>query len=288
MVISEKSLERSLLPILCFGAAANALLPGAIEAATNSGLIGALTAGLGHSFVVWICLGLAVRLSLHPTRLSMSYGAWLLTLLLSALLLIPSAIVAWLTCIAFCALWYTQAERHRHADLAIFILAATASREPICQSFLHLFAAQILHVDAWVSGALLKLLAIPATVAGNTITQESGHSLLVLTGCSAFTNLSYALLLWMSFTLFRHGAITHQDMLRAAVMLVLIFATNSLRLAMMTLDPFWYETLHSEHSEEILECLSIGIALLSVKRSNPYESHSDCPDTVSNVDSRAS
>ena len=164
-------LEQHIFPLLCFSAALNALLPPVIVSLKTTDLTDALITGFGHSHVIWLCLVVAMKLAgkaqhhnkaIHP-------GTGLLLLLASLLLLIPSATLSWLICIALALFWRYQKGVTTDAQLAAVILIAIAVRDPVCQSFLHLFAQQILAFDAWISSMILILINNPATVSGNTV-----------------------------------------------------------------------------------------------------------------------
>lgn len=279
----RKKLDQLFVPAICFIAAVNALIPSVNDSIRHQALSQALTSGFGHSFVIWLCCGLALMAFLkgkkHQAN-ALTPIQWLFLLTVSLLLLIPSAILSWMVCIFLCLIWRSTAGENSGPPVASLMLIAIASRDPVCQSFLNLFADQILSIDAILSGSILKLFNNPAEITANTLTQIDGHSLLILTGCSAFTNLSLALLLWFCVSLYRHTHLEVVDFFRAFLIVLLILSLNSLRLAFMAIDVVWYELLHGPQSQQLIETLTIIISLTCVRRrqSNetvPHVEHSD-------------
>lgn len=273
--------EYLIVPIAVFIALFNALLPAALES-VNHGLLSAASSGFGHSFVIWFCLLLAICLcrdgsgrSHHSDNL-MAFTATstlferLLTALLIALIMIPSASLSWIICALLSLLWLkslTRDSRYRRAALIVF---AIAIRDPSCQFFLTFFADQILSFDAWLSGLLLLFSNESFQIESNTISQDNGYSLLILTGCSAFQNLSLALLLWLTLSLYRHQEITTNDGIRAALLIVAVLAVNGTRLALMAINKDWYLFLHDGDGALLIDAFIVLFALLCV-RSTSHE-----------------
>ena len=285
-------LEQHIFPLLCFAAVLNALLPPVIVSLKTMDLTDSLITGFGHSHVIWLCLVVAMKLTYQTRNQNKAIhpGTGLLLLMASLLLVIPSATLSWLICITLALFWRYQKDSTTDAQLAAVILIAIAVRDPVCQSFLHLFAQPILAFDAWISSMILILINNPATVSGNTVTLaggiNDGHSLLILTGCSAFTNLSLALLLWFTFTLYHQQYFLKQDYLRAVLLVSLILTLNGTRLAMMAIDESWYHLLHEGRSQEVLEFLTIVIALICIRRSSHHENTTDTQHPADRVDHR--
>lgn len=265
-------LKQKLIAIICLSAAFNAMLPNMLQNIEQSDWFSATIHGFGQSYVIWICLFLVLKLSIikqeNECNISVLSSALLATL--SIALLIPIATLSWLVCAGMCLVWRSIKSTNDSTEIASSILFAIAVRDPICQSFLNLFSEQILNFDAWISGLMLVMTDNPAIVEGNTIVQPSGHTLLILTGCSVFTNLSLAFLLWISVTLYLHRVFILPDTLRALTLILCIILMNAGRLALMAIDIHWYEFLHSDYSQELIQVLTILISLLCIRRNTTY------------------
>lgn len=269
-------------PLLAFLAAFNALLPASLLALHQQGFMDAAASGFGRSFIVWLslftCLALLVKaakyLSLEqPTRrqiaTKVSLTDTLCLLLLALALLVPVALFSWLICSLCCLVWLarsstaTKAARLRRA--AALLLLSIAAREPITQVLLHSFSAEILGFDTWLSGLLLAG-DEQFSLRGNTINHQDGFSLVILTGCSAFTDLSLALLLWLTAMLWLHQRLRWQDSYRIVLITLLILATNATRLALMATGEQLYRFLHDDFGAQLFDLLVLVWPLVNIRR----------------------
>lgn len=273
MKIKLSNISVYLLPFACFFAAINALLPSFINALIYEKFTHAALRGFGHSYVIWMCIGLALTLAWQQREhfKELNQTQLLLLLALCLLLIMPSSILCWFVCAAMSLLWLQLNKQDKALKVVCSMLVVISLREPLCQALLHLFAEQILTIDAWLSGALLKFTDQTITVSGNTISQVDGHTLLILTGCSAFNNLSLAMLLWFCLSMYLHTSIQRPDYQRLVILLTTILSINTGRLALMAINEDWYHYLHDGRSQELIDFLTISIALLCIRRSKQDE-----------------
>ncbi|WP_028469052.1 hypothetical protein [Neptunomonas japonica] len=271
MMMPQANPKRLLLPVLTLMAVINALLP-AIMQSLNEPLLVAASSGFGQSYVLWFSLFLSAFL-LSNTQIkyrAQPRGFLLYATLISTLMVLPNATLSWVLCSLCCGIWLKQicGQDGKHTILersAVLILFAISIRSPVCQLLLSLFSNEILNFDAWFSGIFLQILTPDAIVENNLITQESGHSLLILTGCSALGNLSWAMLLWFSLTTYLHHTITTRAYLRIVCVVVLILSINSIRLSLMALDEQWYLQLHEGDGADFIEAITLLLTLTCVK-----------------------
>ncbi|WP_415883790.1 hypothetical protein [Neptuniibacter sp. QD34_54] len=266
------STETLFFPLVTYLAVINALLPEVIRTLLSEPFNAAVFNGLGHSFVVWVVLFISMRLTLEVqfSKVKTTPVYIYAGILLCSLLLIPSALLSWLVAAASAWLWLRHPMQEKHR-IAATILFAMAIREPCCQLSLTLFANQILTFDAWFSSLFLPLFQIEAAVAGNTIVQANGFSLLVLTGCSAFTNMSLALLLWLTLSLLKHGDLERRDIKHAVILALVVLTINGLRLSAMTINHAWYSFLHDGFGATAIEIFTFIVTLICVRRRDNYE-----------------
>ena len=251
----------------------NAMLPAMLES-SKQGINSAINAGFGHSFVIWFCLLLAAKFSVEQAPLkTKTRGQTLLPTLqlllitfLLLLILIPSATLSWIICALLCLFWLHQEKSNPLPNITALIILAVAIRDPICQIFLNLFADQILSFDARLSGIILQLTGTEFSIDNNTISQANGYSLLILTGCSAFHNLSLALLLWLSLSLFSNQKLITQDYIRAVLLGGVVLGINGTRLALMATNHSWYLFLHDGNGALLIDALIVLQTLLFVRK----------------------
>lgn len=262
-----------LLPLLIALAIFNAILPATIEHIRVSGFVDALLQGFGQSFVIWLSLAIAVWLYNRSDidRTTPSNIVLLMCLLLSLMLAIPLATLSWCIAAVLVLLW-RSVFRHDHYSRAVTILiCAVALREPVSRVCLTLFSSEILSFDASIAALMLQMFNQEFVVNNNLIVQPNGYSLLILTGCSAFGNLSLSLLLWLALTQMVHQHVRYTDLTRIILVAVLVIALNALRLALMALDPQWYELLHQGTGASVYEGLGLISTLLCVRWRTRHE-----------------
>lgn len=277
-----------LLPLLAALAIFNAMLPAAFEHIRLGGFLDSLQQGFGQSFVIWLSIAVAVRLYQHseidhstpPTKVLAV--AFLLSLLLS----IPLATLSWCIAAMLSLLWRNFNRHDAYSRAVAILICAIALREPISRLCLTLFSSEILSFDASIAALLLELSNQQFVVENNVISQPNGYSLLILTGCSAFGNLSLSLLLWLALTLMLHQRIQTRDLLRIGLVAMIVIGLNALRLALMALGPDSYDLLHQGMGADVYEGLGLLCTLLCVRWRNRHEeTASDITDSATRSDS---
>ncbi|WP_315983406.1 hypothetical protein [Aliamphritea spongicola] len=252
-------------------AALNALLPAALTAIYSQGLLQALAEGFGRSPVIWLSLlitYLLCRKARHeqpghrPVSLNRSITDACIAGILTLTLLLPIALLSWLVCAAAAICWLRNS-RQPYARAAAWLMISIAVREPVTQLLLNGFTDQILGFDTWLSALFLPA-GDQYSVSGNLINQANGFSLLILTGCSAFTNLSLALLLWLSVSLWYHQRLNKTDLLRAGILCLAVLIINGVRLALMATGPELYAYIHDGDGMLIVDALLFITPVLCV------------------------
>lgn len=264
-------------------AALNALLPAALFSIYNQGLLSALLEGFGRSPVIWLSLLIAVLLyrkapqfqtaQTRPKKNGQqthfqtdSIPGVCLAGFLTLALLIPIALLSWLIC-ALSAFFWLRNSVNRYMMAAAWLMLSIAIREPLTQLMLNGFADQILGFDTWLSALFLPP-GDQYSVSGNLINQDNGFSLLILTGCSAFTNLSLALLLWLSISLWNHQRLNMADLLRAGILSIIVLIINGVRLALMATGPDLYAYIHDGDGMLIVDALLFIMPVICVRPAN--------------------
>lgn len=273
MIASRSALSVNLLPILTALAVMNAVLPAAVEHVYQLGIVGALLNGFGQSFIIWLSIAIAVWLwnqSSPPTE-SPRATIVILSAVLSLSLVIPLATTAWIVTVLLALLWHCSYVHDRYSRAAVVLVLALSIREPATRLLLTLCSSEILGFDATIAALFLEASGRQFDVVGNLIVQENGYSLLILTGCSAFGNLSLSLLLWAALTLMLQQQFVRTDSVRVVAAAMLVIALNSLRLALMALGPGWYNLLHEGLGASMHELGAMLLTLACVRWKSCYE-----------------
>ena len=177
------------------------------------------------------------------------------------LLLIPSASCKALACLLLVAtLWRRGHSNDQRAVLQItlaFTLAVLWG-----QQLFALCSGPVLALDAWGVGQWLQLLGWEILQDGNRIERVGGHALIVLKGCSSFSQLYLVALAWLvsSCWLAPERALYRQLPLLGLVLLCYI-GSNQLRLVLMSLDLRWYGWLHSGTLAQLYQWLVMLLLL---------------------------
>lgn len=280
---SFRFLSSHLVPVLVVLAIVNAVLPAAIVSIGGDGILNALLDGFGQSYIIWLCIIIALWLwrNAMPVSERMTWFVLICASFLSFMLIVPLATTAWIIASAAAILWRFALPHDKFSRAAAVLMIAISIREPASRLFLTLCSSEILSFDAHVAALFLRFSDSNFNVIGNLIAQENGHSLLILTGCSAFGNLSLYVLLWVAITLMLHQAFMRNDLIRVALLLMIIIGINSLRLALMALSPDLYEVLHSGMGATAHETLTLLLTLTCVRwRSCDENDNSDTDGSI--------
>ena len=265
-----------LLPLLAALAAINAILPAALKSISQQPFLSAMTSGFGQSYVVWFSLACCIVLWRKSTAVKEHYNGitYLLIVVLSAALLIPLSTINWLICAICAALWLSNPRTHSYARAAALLLLATALRDPSTKLLLTLFADQILSLDSWLTYVSLSYFNdLEVSQQSNLISHKDGYDLLILTGCSAFVNLSLALLLWLALSLLHRNRLNAVDYAFACAVTVAVIAINTARLSLMAIDQYWYQLLHEGDGAMAIEITILVIAAMPTLGRIFYEAH---------------
>ncbi|USP08033.1 hypothetical protein L1S45_12600 [Aeromonas dhakensis] len=161
------------------------------------------------------------------------------------LLLIPSASCKALACLLLAAsLWRRQQPWDERAALHIVVAFTLAVLWG--QQLFALCSGPVLALDAWGVGQWLQLLGWETVQSGNRIERVGGHALIVLKGCSSFSQLYLVALAWLvSSCWLAPGRALHRQLPLLGLVLLLYIGSNQLRLVLMSLDLRWYGWLHT-------------------------------------------
>ena len=146
------------------------------------------------------------------------------------LMLVPMATLSWFAAGILAGYLFFKG----YAKSGNLLLMLACLREPITATSLKLFSGQILNTDALLTNFILKFMGNATDLQSNIVLTETGHPLLILTGCSVFTNLSYVSLLWFALHVYFQHKVTKASWIVLGGILILTIISNSLRLALMT------------------------------------------------------
>jgi hypothetical protein len=171
--------------------------------------------------------------------------------------LVPSSLAAWLSLFAVSAIGIASDAQRRLVHQLPLALAATQLWKGIGFKVL---ATPVVAAEAAILGAALKLIGFDAVVVGNAIHITPDHSLILLAGCSALSDLGLILLGWTAvFMLVRPGV--QVPFWRLAVVGGATVVLNLLRLVLMSLNRDWYELVHNGIGASLYDALLCGLVI---------------------------
>lgn len=239
----------------------------ALQDVKSDGFSALLSHGFGANYIVWFALLVGSRIILSQEIKRNSTRDYIVLCAALLLICIPSANLAWLAA-SFVALSLINKCPSPFASLLIF---TACIREPITSVALKIFAGNILGMDAHLTNIALKLMGLKALLQSNILITENGHPLLILTGCSVFTNLSYVSLLWLSIYASKNLRLSTLSFLSLTILILLTLGSNAMRLALMTTSEQAYLYYHDGTGSQIFEWGLMALSLLLIIVSSHYE-----------------
>ncbi len=246
----------TLLGSLAAAGLANGLLNRVIDAVASEGLAGGIAGTFGISALVWIAASICVAQAW--TAKPEPAGAWDIACawIAAAMLCVPSDIVSWVT-VSGVALYFirrtTPSSALRRA--AVILLAITIP----CFWSRILFA--LLSDTILAADAFLVSTAIGTERSGNVFeTADGTGAIWIAPGCSSLANVSLAILCWTLFVNARPGnrIKATNAVVWCGLSATVVIAINVGRMALVGLEPQFYEAVHGRVGSAIAGWLTLG------------------------------
>jgi hypothetical protein len=171
--------------------------------------------------------------------------------------LVPSSLMAWTALFGVSALGLIADTPRRLAHQLPLALAATQLWKGVGFKVL---ASPVVEAEAAVLGTVLRLIGFDATVIGNVIRITPEHSLILLAGCSALSDLGVILLGWTAvFMLVQPGV--QVPLRRLALVAGATMTLNILRLVLMAVDQDWYELVHNGMGASVYDAVLCAVVM---------------------------
>jgi len=239
----------------------------------EGGIVTVISNGLGSNYIIWgaILLGTQRLWTSQKIRNNNDF----LWLLLPAIILqlIPFASVAWVSASYAALIIIAFFPRKTLENLASTLIFCAMLREPTINIFLKVFGQSILSFDAYLASITLNLMGYNNQLHSNIVAVDGGLPLLILTGCSAFTNLSFISLLWILV----HVVIGQRKLVKPiqslSALIVLCISINSIRLALMTFSIADYQFYHDGDGASYFQLLLFSLAFLFSYMRCHYATH---------------
>jgi hypothetical protein len=225
------------------------------------------TGGIGDiSAIVWFACFAGISLLLRGKKEEVTSADLAIGLVFLALTAVPVNEVNWaaVTGLSLYILLFAQGEpARRRGALILLTLTGPMLWTRLLFAF---FAKPILIFDATFVAWLLG-----THWTGNIVGFADGSGdLVILPACSSLANVSLAFLCWVSVTQWLGHQWSRQDILWCGLACVSVVAVNTVRIAIMGLSHWHYETFHYGWGATVANAITlgliIGITALGVRR----------------------
>ena len=242
--------------ILLVGGCLNGFAARLFEAWASSGALPLFAVSPIEMFALFVAAsGLLTALSANRT----ADGVGAAEVMALAGMLVPSSTVAWIATGGY-ALWLMRRARGdvRTAAALFLGLALTSLWAATLLKWLTL---PITSFEAWTVGLALGLLRSDIVQTANIVGTVDGHSLVILTACSALDALP-RVLLGIAATAVFLGPLNGKRLLAAmAVATVIVFIGNEIRLLLMTWSANLYDWVHGPIGANIYDGWQVLLVL---------------------------
>jgi hypothetical protein len=237
---------------------ANGLAGRVIHTIDVHGWADAIFSTFGISVIVLAACFLGISFILDEQNDEISSADIAVSAALFCLIILPVGAMSWLavTALSLYILLFTPAKESR-CQGAIILLAMTV---PMLwgRSLFLLFGDFILKLDASLVGWMLG-----SHRSGNMV-EFADHSgtLVIVPGCSSFTNMSLAMLWWVTISQAVRHRWCYQDISWWLLACASVVAVNITRISLMGLSYSYYDTIHSAWGNTVTNVITLSLTVL--------------------------
>ncbi|MGA2795900.1 MAG: hypothetical protein ABSE69_20820 [Roseiarcus sp.] len=171
---------------------------------------------------------------------------------------LPSTRMIWVAAVGVAMLWWIFNGGDQKLRAAGIVLAALSVQEFWGHLFFNLFALPLLRAETAVVGTMLQAARAGTVWQDNVITGPSGFGIMIYTDCSAFHNLSLAMLCWLTLSKLDHQNWEIRDFVIGGVVGITMILWNLARLCLMAWD---INLFHYWHDGVGAQIFAIGASL---------------------------
>ena len=228
----------------------------------SDGFASALTNTFGVSVVVIAAAAAGLNLAARSPGRSIDWLDRGVGAMYLAALCVPRSLVS-LAALTFLAAYEAvRGRRSAAATAAASLFIGIAVCQLWGRVFLQLFAEPVLGADAALVATLLNIIqGGGAEHAGNLVNTVTGQSLIILPRCSSLSNISYALLCWMTVLRASRPQWRKADLRMLPVVVGGVVLLNVVRMTLMGVSPGLYLLVHGPAGVNVTNSLVLVLAI---------------------------
>lgn len=177
-----------------------------------------------------------------------------------AVLLLPSSTLAWFATAAYAAYGCLRFPRSARLGAALFLGLALTSLWSA--TILAWYTSAITAIEARCVAALISLLRDDIVQTANVVGRPDGHTLVILTACSAFDVLPRTLLGIVAVASFMGPLDVRRCGIACVAATVTVLAGNQIRLLLMAWSAPLYEIVHGPVGANVYDLLQVALVLV--------------------------
>jgi exosortase/archaeosortase family protein len=183
---------------------------------------------------------------------------------------LPVSHFIWMAATGAAVYWYLSSPDDLNLRSAAIVLGALSVQELWGHILFRLLENPLLHAETAVVGSLLEVVRTGTVWHGNVVTGPDGYGIAIYEACSAFHNLSLAMLCWVTISNLQQRSWDIREFSLGALIGTVMILENVLRLCSMAWD---IDSYHYWHDGAGSEVFAVG-ASLSVLAISLYASRS--------------
>jgi hypothetical protein len=188
---------------------------------------------------------------------------------------LPMSHFIWLAATGVAVYWYLASPDELNLRSAAIVLGALSVQELWGHMLFHLLEYPLLSAETAVVGSLLEVVRAGTVWQGNVITGPDGYGIIIYEWCSAFHNLSLAMLCWVTISNLQQRSWDIRECALGALIAAVMILENVSRLCLMAWNLDLYHYWHDGAGSEVF---AVG-ASLSVLAIGLYASKSSAQTT---------
>jgi hypothetical protein len=189
---------------------------------------------------------------------------------LCLLVFLPLSYFIWMATTGIAVYWYLSSPDDLNLRSAAVVLGALSIQELWGHLLFRLFEYPLLCAETAVVGSLLEVVRTGTVWQGNIVTRSDGYGIVIYEACSAFHNLSLAMLCWVTISSLRQRSCSVRAFALGALIGALMILENILRLCLMAWDIDLYHYWHNGAGADVFAVgASLTVLAISLYASRP-------------------